>query len=153
MFIYFSLPKGLTLPSIRAINFSDFKLHNYYFFVFDNMNSYLRIAASPRAACSLASAQWDKPWPTRPLPWQPCHCALLLAPGLLGNRTFQEWRLDVTMAWVTWTWVGVTPCQSTGLVLISWNVALQRRPSGSRWTRSWLWTSWVLLSREDSEGS
>lgn len=69
MIFYLGLTKGLMLPSIKAINFSDFKSHDNHFCTSDDMDSRLSVPHTPRAACALAGVAWDGSWLTRPLPW------------------------------------------------------------------------------------
>lgn len=76
------------LPSIKTINFS--KLHNNCFCTSDDLDSWLGMAATPKAACCLAGLVWDGSWLTRPLPlwlcsrvWHLAHCPLRTSQHLL----------------------------------------------------------------------
>lgn len=65
------------LLSIKTINFS--KLHNNHFCTSDDLDSWFGMAATSKAACSLAGLVWDGSCLTRPLPLWLCSRAWHLA--------------------------------------------------------------------------
>ena len=140
------------LPSIRSINFSDFKLHNNHFCMSDELDSWLIMAETPRIPSSLTGVVWDGSGLLRPLPWWQCLCAFLLAccplgtsqPLLLSGTSGTKQRFNDSMMNLHLGRNNRAPLQAG-----CW-LALQREPIGSWWTRSWKRASNSPLSKAGS---